>query len=358
MSATVVPARRTPVTVRWLGLGAATALATLLAARVGLPSPSLFAALVVGVAYASSARLGIELPPVVMTAAQAITGVALGAYLQVSTLAAVAAHWLPVLGVTLATLGLTLLAGLLLARVAGLDRPTASLGMIAGGATGIVAMSRDLGADDRLVAVMQYLRVLVVVLLAPVLARLAFSAPAPGPAAAGAVHGAGPSLAAEALFTLTACALGLLAARAVRLPAGSLLGPLLVAGALSASGLAAGTGVPAALRDLAFALIGLQVGLRFTRETLRRAGRLLGPVMVAILAMILACAALAAALAPLAHVSLLDAYLATTPGGLYAVLATALGSGANTTFVLAVQALRLFVMVLAAPPLVRRLLHA
>jgi uncharacterized protein len=57
-------------------------------------------------------------------------------------------------------------------------------------------------------------------------------------------------------------------------------------------------------------------------------------------------------------VSLLDAYLATTPGGLYAVLAAAFGTGADTTFVIAVQTLRLFVMVLLAPLVVRRLVRA
>ena len=54
--------------------------------------------------------------------------------------------------------------------------------------------------------------------------------------------------------------------------------------------------------------------------------------------------------------SALDGYLATTPGGLYAVLATATDSGADTTFVLAVQVLRLFVMLLSAP-LVARVLR-
>ena len=46
--------------------------------------------------------------------------------------------------------------------------------MVAGGASGIVAMADDLGADDRLVAFMQYLRVLVVVLLTPLLVPLLF----------------------------------------------------------------------------------------------------------------------------------------------------------------------------------------
>jgi uncharacterized protein len=73
--------------------------------------------------------------------------------------------------------------------------------------------------------------------------------------------------------------------------------------------------------------------------------------------LLVGCALLGLALAPLADVSTLDAYLATTPGGLYAVLATAVGSGANTTFVLAVQVLRLFVMLLAAPVLARWLVR-
>lgn len=71
--------------------------------------------------------------------------------------------------------------------------------------------------------------------------------------------------------------------------------------------------------------------------------------------LLLASFALAVAPAPAAGVSTLTAYLATTPGGLYAVLAVAVGSGADTTFVLAVQVLRLFVMLLAAPVLARRL---
>ena len=55
-------------------------------------------------------------------------------------------------------------------------------------------------------------------------------------------------------------------------------------------------------------------------------------------------------------VSALDGYLATTPGGLYAVLATATDIGADATFVLAVQVLRLFAMLLSAP-LVARVLR-
>ena len=71
----------------------------------------------------------------------------------------------------------------------------------------------------------------------------------------------------------------------------------------------------------------------------------------------MACFGLAVLLKLTAGVTLLDAYLATTPGGLYAVLPIAYGSGADTTFVLAVQGLRLFAMILAAPVVVRWLVR-
>jgi membrane AbrB-like protein len=133
--------------------------------------------------------------------------------------------------------------------------------------------------------------------------------------------------------------------------------PLVVAAALSISGLAGDARVPDLVEQVAFAIIGLQVGLRFTVATIRETGRLLVPTLISILVLIAACAGLAALLVPLTDVSYGDAYLATTPGGLYAVLAAAADMGGNTTFVVAVQALRVFVMVLAAPPLVRLLVR-
>ena len=47
--------------------------------------------------------------------------------------------------------------------------------MVAGGASGIVGMADELGGDDRLVAFMQYLRVLVITLLTPLLETAPFS---------------------------------------------------------------------------------------------------------------------------------------------------------------------------------------
>jgi uncharacterized protein len=285
----------------------------------------------------------------VAVSGQAIIGATLGATIDAAALADLGGRWVPVGIAVGATLAASLGAGLLVSAMAGVDRPTALLGLVAGGASGIVAMSDELGADARLVAVMQYVRVFAVVALAPVLAAVVVDR-----GIAGGGSGAdGAGLGVDAAFTLAACGGGLLLARRLPVPAAALLAPLAIAAALTAAGVDGD--VPALVEHLGFAAIGLQVGLRFTRETLRRVGRLLPAVLLAVAGLIAACAGLAAVLAAVADLSFLDAYLATTPGGIYAVLATAVGSGADTAFVLAVQALRLLVMVLAAPPLVRLL---
>jgi membrane AbrB-like protein len=332
---------------RWPALLAATVASGWVLDAAGLPSAYLFAALLAGLVTALAFPGALELPAPLFSASQAVAGVVLGAYLKTSSLEAAADAWLPVTLVSAATLAICLGAGWILGRRTGLDAPTAVLGMIAGGASGIVAMARELGGDDRLVAFMQYLRVLIVVLLTPLIAGLAFgresSAAAPSVALLGDARGW--------LLTLAAAPIGAAVGHAIRLPAGILLGPLTVAGAVA---LADGRfAVPELLQEAAFIGIGLQVGLRFTPGTVRQVGRLLGPVVLAIAGLMVACFGLALALTATTDIHLLDAYLATTPGGLYAVLAAAFGAGADTTFILAVQTLRLLVMILLAPLVVR-----
>jgi uncharacterized protein len=254
--------------------------------------------------------------------------------------------------VSAGTLGICIVGGVVLARYTDLDAATAQLGSVAGGASGIVAMADDLGADARIVAFMQYLRVLVVVLITPLILAVAF----PG-------HGAGQAATTPTvgqlrdwLLALGTAAAGAVIARFARMTAGTLLGPMILAAAVVLTIPGGEFTVPQLLTQTAFALIGLQVGLRFTMETVRLLGRLLVPVLISIGLLLVLCFGLGLILhATASDVSLLDAYLATTPGGIFAVLAVAFGAGANTTFILAVQGLRILVMVLLAPLVVRRL---
>jgi membrane AbrB-like protein len=320
--------------------------------RLGVPSAALFGGLVAGLGRALFGRSRLALPKPAGTAAQAVIGVSIGALVETDTLRTIGEHWLSVLLVTVATLGVSLVAGQLMRLQRGISPVTGAFSMIAGGASGITAMARDLGADEQVVAVLQYLRVLLIVVAMPIVATTVYGASAgsgPGPAADG------PGWPAGLLFTVVCVVAGLALGRVSRLPVGALLGPMAVAAVLDLTGLSQGATLPGPLEAAGFLAIGLQVGLGFTRASLRLVGRALPLALLLIVGAVVACAGLGAVLARTAGVSPLDGYLATTPGGLYAVLATARGSGADATFVLAVQVLRLFVMLFSAPLLARLL---
>jgi len=309
----------------------------------------------VGLTVALTRGGRVTLPPLAFTTGQAVTGVALGAYVRSSSLSALGDAWLPVTLVSLATLAISVGGGLVLSRTTFVDKATGALGMVAGGASGIVAMADELGADDRLVAFMQYLRVLVVVLLTPVVIAVAFPGHHGGEA-----PGAGAPILGDLkgwLLTVAIAVAGTVVARRLRVPAATLLGPMILSAVVVLAIPDGRFTVPPLARESAFALIGLQVGLRFTLATVREVGRLIVPVLINILGLMAACFLLALVLAATTSEDLIDSYLATTPGGLYAVLAVGFGAGADTTFVLGVQTLRVLVMVLVAPLVVRRLVR-
>src|SRR5215207_4544295 len=247
----------------------------------------LLGALLAGIAVALLAPERLAIPGVAFAVALAASGVVLGTMLDRDWLDAIAGAWLPLALVTLATLGISLGAGALLARATGLDVPTAALGMVAGGASGIVGLSSEFGADDRLVAFMQYLRVLLIVLLTPVIVAVAFPG---GEGAAGGVETV--RFAGDAhgwLLLLATTAAGMSAARVVRFSGAPLLLPMVAAAGIALAVPGGEFEVPPIARDAAFALIGLQVGLKFTLDTIRVMGRLLAPALVAIAGVLAAC---------------------------------------------------------------------
>ena len=345
-------ARPSPSARSWAVAIAACAGATALLARVGLPSPVLFGTLLGGMAYALTMPEALAIPPRAFSVGQGVVGATIGAMVSVTALDRLASDSVSILAVTVGTLVISLVAGRALALWRDVSVTTGAFALVAGGASGITALARELGADDRVVTIVQYLRVLLVLLAMPLVTTIVFDPPtgrgtiSSGPQA---------SWVTGVAYTVVAVAVGLVAARLLRLRAGSLLGPLLVAVVLTVTGVLSVEAVPALVADVGYALIGVQVGLRFTRESLRSIARLLPLAVLLILAVIAACAGMGALLASVSGVDGLSAYLATTPGGLYAVLATAADGGADVTYVLAVQVIRVFVMLLAAPLLARLL---
>jgi uncharacterized protein len=337
---------------RWLVAAAACGVAGVAAEAAGLPAPWLLAGLLGGLAVALTRGRPLVAPRTPIVAAQATVGVVLGSQVAPAALAGVASDWWLVVAAVGLTLALSVAVARTLARASGLDRLTATIGLLPGAAPALVAVGDELGADARLVATIQYGRVLLVVASVPVLALIVGSgAEGGGIPGGGFGTGGGADGSAGLETTLAAAAVavvGVAVAALARLPAASLVGPLALAALVTATGLLE-VGVPGAIADAAFVGIGASVGLLYDRASLRRAGRLLPAIVGAVLALTAACAVPAAMLVLGTGTDALTAYLATTPGGISSVLAAAFDSGADLTLVIAVQTLRLLVLALVAP---------
>ena len=338
----------------WLILVPAAVGAGVLAQSVKLPGGWLIGALLVailaGLARAEHPRLSSRW----LTPAQAVIGTLLAGTFRPEVLPLVAAHWLPVLLVVAATLGVSFSAGIVLARISPLSRETATFGTLPGASSGMIAMSLDSKADTRMVALMQYIRVVLVVLSAALLARFVLhSAGHAHPSSLGISGGAAsPHPWTDYLLTALLAAGSAWVGHRARLPAGGMLGPLIVG--IIASGLNLLRPVwPPGVTQAAYITVGLYIGLLFDRASLRQAGRLI-PVMVAnTLVLMAVCAVTGKVLAVLAETDYLTGYLATTPGGMDSVAVVALGSGADVSFLVAVQMVRLLATVLTGPALAR-----
>jgi membrane AbrB-like protein len=279
-------------------------------------------------------------------AAQGVIGVYTGLMVHNVSFRALGSHWPVVVAVAVGTLVVSVAGGALLGLHRDVSPLTGGLALVAGGASGIVAIARELGGDDRVVAAVQYLRVALITAAMPVVVAVFYDTKAHG-SQIGETHSLPGYVSLPVIAAIVV--VGMVAGRAVRLPGSGLLGPMVVTIVLDLTGLAAELAVPMVLVQAGIMLIVWQSVLGFTRESLRAIRRILPGALALIMVLNIAAAGLGVVLAHAAGLSMLDGYLATSPGGVYAVLGTAAGSGSNVAFVMASQVVRIVLMLFAAP---------
>ncbi|OBB17823.1 hypothetical protein A5662_05485 [Mycobacteriaceae bacterium 1482268.1] len=338
-------------TAKWAILVVTTIALTVPLTTLGVPSAALFAALVVGIALALPALAPTRIPRRAGIAAQGVLGVYIGTMVHSDAVSALGPDWPIVIAVAVATLALSILAGALLGLHRDVSPLTGSLALVAGGASGLVAIARELGGDDRVVAVVQYLRVALVTASMPVVVTLIYHADRTHHAAA-TENGSAPWYLSVVLMAVLIVA-GATAGRLVRMPGAGLLGPLALTVALELGGLSFGLSVPNVLVQIGYMVIGWQAGVVFTRESLRAVGRLLPAAIALIVLLGIATAGFGVLLAHIAGKTPIEGYLATSPGGVYAVLAIAVETGSGVTFIIAAQVFRVLLMLFTAPLLAR-----
>lgn len=310
------------------------------------PAALLIGPMLVGVVMALSGAT-IHISPHIFIGCQSVLGCMIALTLSPTIFHVLLSDWPLVLVVVVMTLLASGLSGWLLVRFSSLPGPTGAWGSSPGGASAMVAMAGEFGADVRLVAFMQYLRVLFVAAAAALVAHISM-ADQGAPAAILWF----PALDYRFAATVFVAATGAWLGRKLHIPAGALLIPMLAGATLQVTGTLS-IQVPQWLLALAYAFIGWTVGLRFTPAIVMLALKTLPQMVASILGLILLCGLMAWGLTLLLPVDLLTAYLATSPGGLDTMAIIAAGSHADIGFVMALQSLRLFSILLLGPTMAR-----
>jgi len=314
----------------------------------GFPAPFLIGAMIAGVLVGTNGA-AVRVPAPALNCAQALVGCLIAASLSPESLPAFLRDWPVLLGAVLATLAGSSLLGWVISRFQVLPGTVGVWGSAPGAATAMVLMAGAFGADQRLVAFMQYFRVVLVTAVATLIAKLWVGGDA-------AVHQivwfppiAPLPFAATIAVALAGAVLGII----LRLPNPIFVGPMLLGLCLQFSGVAQFQ-LPEWLLVLCYTAVGWTIGLRFTRQTLVQVRAALPHVTAGVLALILFCAFIGFMLAEFAGVDPLTAYLATSPGGMDAVAIIAAGSpNVDMSFIMALQILRFVIVLVTGPWLAR-----
>lgn len=328
----------------WLILLLLSVLFSSLLLRIHLPAALLLGPLIAGLIL-SLRGVKLSIPRPCYLAAQAIVGCMIARAINPSVFGVLFNNWALVLAILLTTLAISGLTGWLLVRYSALPGATGAWGSSPGGASAMVVMAQEYGADVRLVALMQYLRVLFVVGAAALVVRYALGNEAQEMTQDIVWF---PSLTLNFPFTLLLTAVACWLGMRLRIPSGAMLLPMLL-GALAQGGGWLMLELPEWLLAMAYAVLGWTVGLQFNKAIFLLALKTLPQIIASIIGLILMCALMALALTHILQMDFMTAYLATSPGGLDTVAIIAAATRADMSFIMALQTLRLFTILLTGP---------
>lgn len=337
------------VPMRWAGLVALALLFVAVFEALHFPAALLLGPMLAAILFAISGA-PVRVPQVGFRGAQGIVGMMMAASIPLDLLTELRADWPAFVSGILFTVLAAGVLGYFMTRARLFPGTTAIWGSSPGAAAAMVVMSEAHGADMRLVAFMQYLRVVCCVLLSTILARtLGVDAPPARPDLFP------PMDWMAAAVTVILALLTVTLARRIRIAGGPLVLSLLLGLAMKALGLP--LVLPPVLLALSYATIGFGVGLRFTPEVVRYAARAFPRTLASILMLIGACAAFGYALHVVTGIGLLTALLATSPGGAdtVAIIASSPDMDIDVPFVMTMQVGRFLFVVLTAPTLARYL---
>lgn len=316
---------------------------------LNVPAAPLLGGMAAGIVATTLAGATLRNPRPVYVLAQGAAGVFIATSLKPGIYADMLEHLPLVAAITVLTLAISFAMGWALNRWGGVAADAAVFGSLPGMSGAMVIIARERGIDSRIVALMQYCRLAFVIVAVTFVSKLL---PDGNTAAALPPSEGSQSL----LLSFALIAVSLLSSRLKWMPAGGMLVPMVLGAIIEGFGLAR-LAVPGLLLDATFIVIGLEVGLLFTRDMLRQVVRLIPAVLATNIAMVACGGILAAAISAILHLDPVTAFLSTAPGSIETMTLVAVASHADVSIVLAFQTVRLFTVVLFGPSILQFLLR-
>ncbi|CDM98371.1 MAG: AbrB family transcriptional regulator [Limnospira sp. PMC 1291.21] len=332
-----------------------------LLASLNMPVGWLIGPMIVGILLALIWQKSTPLPKSFNLVGQAIVALTTATRFSPETLILGKTYALPLLGCIVVTGAMSVCNGYLLWRWAKIDRTTGFLGCIPGAGPSLVAISEQMGADAIAVAVLQYIRILLVALIIPTLASFWFASP--GLPEMPLVLSSPTSLSspphAPAFLNwliISVCGgLGVWLGPLLRLPSSLFLGPFL-AGLIGFWSLPYTFEMPPLGFTVGLLFVGLGTGLKFDGNTAKKLIKAVLIEVILVIVLILSCLGVGYIFHLITKVDTMTAILGSTPGGITAMIATVLQLGGDSGLVMAMQMTRMLLILLIVPWILQQMM--
>ena len=223
------------------------------------------------------------------------------------------------------------------------DRATAFFSSAPGGLMESIAMSEQYGGEIKIVTLQQFLRIILVIILVPIIISVWFGGPV-GSASGTTVNENSNIAVIDLIYILTFIAVGLGLGSQLRMPAGHLLGPMLVT-ALFSVGMNYRIFLPDILIVVAQIIIGTSLGARFfgmDKNILWTATRLS---VMSVISMLILAFLFVMALQYLSVITPITLFISFAPGGVTEMSLIALSVASSPALVSAHHIFRIIITV-------------
>ncbi|WP_066255555.1 AbrB family transcriptional regulator [Neobacillus drentensis] len=289
---------------------------------------------------------------------QLIIGIQLGQTFNLSIMDTMEDYFLIIIIMLISSITMAILSGIMLWRFSSVNMMTSLFGTTPGGISAMPTIADEVGANAFIVSIVQTIRVLLVISLIPFISGVVNS-----PSVMIATKSTQGPLSSNALLhtgiLIIGGCLGAKAGKRIKMPAPWLVGSMIGAGIfhlicpLFIGDIVGLAYWPQEIIIIAQVLIGTNIGSRVNFAMFKGLGQTIIVGLLSSLCLIVSMLAFSFLISEMTNITFVTCLLAFAPGGVAEMATTAIALHADTTFVVAVQSLRLISILTILPPIFR-----